>query len=212
MSDTSVQNSASVRRAGSDCAAAACGAPSGVAAVETVRTGEAPVTTRSTTAAAINRRERNTIIGPPMPVTSLLIEDWPPGPFNNTRRCVAACGVLRLREEVTQDVKVDRRGEAERVDAVHHSAMSLDESAPVLEAALPLDRGKDQAAEKSGDAQKDGYAEGLPRRERRQPEHRGAERAGGDHAARETLDCLLRTQRRRDRPFSQQLAPHVLQH
>jgi len=53
--------------------------------------------------------------------------------------------------EVAGDMEEQGRGETQRIDAVEHAAMSLDESAEVLDPEITLDGGQTQPARESGE-------------------------------------------------------------
>src|SRR4051812_11688209 len=76
-------------------------------------------------------------------------------------------------EKEAHEVEEDRGGEAERIDAVEHASVPLDEAAEVLHAAVALDGRHREAAEESeeGDGQRHGRR--LPRREGGHPPERG---------------------------------------
>src|ERR1051326_1868871 len=72
-------------------------------------------------------------------ITSAMKSD-PPG------RSFEVEKIVSRGEEVTSQVKENRRREADRIDAVEHAAVTLDRRAPVLHAAVALDRRHRQAA------------------------------------------------------------------
>src|SRR5579864_121917 len=68
----------------------------------------------------------------------------------------AAAAVASRREEVPSQMKKDRSGESNRVKPIQHSAVTLNEAAPIFDAAVTLDRRHHQSAEKThhGDDQR----------------------------------------------------------
>src|SRR6267378_842542 len=69
---------------------------------------------------------------------------------------------------VVQDEE-NRRGEAQRIDAIQNAAPSLDHPAKILDADVSLDRADHQPAGEAQNAYGERHARGLQRRERRSP-------------------------------------------
>ncbi|KAG1462546.1 hypothetical protein G6F57_013931 [Rhizopus arrhizus] len=113
---------------------------------------------------------------------------------------------------VAHHMEEHRRGEAHRIQPVEHAPVALDHVAPVLDAAVALDRRHHQAAPEPHQVDQQRQAEGLQWREWRDPPQRRAQRAGTQHAPHEALHRLRRRQLRCDQVPAQQLAPDVLQH
>ena len=63
----------------------------------------------------------------------------------------------------------DWRGEAERIDAVEDAAVAFDHHAKILDADVALDGAHHQSAGETKNADGEGHAGGLQRRERRRP-------------------------------------------
>src|SRR4029079_4399465 len=96
------------------------------------------------------------------------------------------------RPPVADDVEEDRRGEAHGVEAVEHSAVALDQRAPVLDAAVALDRRHHQAAEEPEDRDQERDQGGLRRGERLYPPQARAGYYRAGDAADQSLDGLRR--------------------
>ena len=62
----------------------------------------------------------------------------------------------------------DRRGKTDRINAVQHAAVALDHRSPVLDAAIALDGGEDEAAKEAEDVDGQRDERGLPWREGRE--------------------------------------------
>ncbi len=71
----------------------------------------------------------------------------------DARKSLEQAQALRHVEEPGQ-VKEDRRGKAQRIDPVEHAAVSVDQRAVILDAAVALDRRHDQAARESHDGRR----------------------------------------------------------
>ena len=121
-----------------------------------------------------------------------VILEWsrPPGsdrasPCGIARRPASAAAPIRAcarlytprHEEEPRQVVEDRRGEADRVDAVQHAAVAFDQRAVVLHAAVALDGRHGHAAGKAHHGDHRRHGGGLPGLEGRGPPQRRADQA-----------------------------------
>src|SRR5215207_6132681 len=114
-------------------------------------------------------------------------------------------------EEVAGEVEEDRRGEAERVDAVEDTPVPGDEGAEVLDAAVALDRRHGEPSRKAHQRNHQRHQRRLPGREGRRPPEGGPHDGRRRDAAEEALPRLIRADRRGDAMAPEQLPPDVLE-
>src|SRR6187455_2663796 len=79
------------------------------------------------------------------------------------------------REVVPREMEEDRRGEADRVDAIEDAAVTFDDGAEILDAAIALHGRHHQSPEEPHERDGGAHPRGLQRRKRRHPPERGAD-------------------------------------
>src|SRR5207244_5032876 len=97
-----------------------------------------------------------------------------------------------LGEEKSSKMEKDGRGKTDRINPVHHAAVSFDEISVIFDAAVALDRGHDQPAAKAHEADGQRHPRCLPGAERRRAPKGGAQEGGGKDSPDETLPGLVR--------------------
>src|SRR5208337_2869509 len=117
-----------------------------------------------------------------------------------------------LRNEVVPyQMEENRRGKAQRVNAIQNSAVSFDDSAEILDPDVPLDRAHYQAPAKSQNANRERHPRGLQRRKWCGPPERRAQRRSAQDSAEKPFPSFVRTHAPRDFVPADQFAPLKLQ-
>lgn len=115
-----------------------------------------------------------------------------------------------LRKEESRQVEEDRRGEAERVNAIEDAGVSRNQRAVVFDAAVAFDGGHGHAAGEAHEADDERHAGGFPKLEGRRPVEEGACEGGGEESPEEAFPSAARANGGRDDMATCELAPSEL--